>query len=67
MLGDHVNLAARLCSAADPAQTLVSRNVQDALPDKLKKAARVLPPISVKGKKAPIEIFAFSAPVLQPV
>ena len=67
VLGDHVNLAARLCSAADPAQTLVSRNVQDALPDKLKKAARVLPPISVKGKKAPIEIFAFSAPVLQPV
>ncbi len=66
VLGDHVNLAARLCSAADPAQTLVSRNVQDDLPEKLKKAARDLPPISVKGKKAPIEIFAFSASVPQP-
>lgn len=66
VLGDHVNLAARLCSAADPAQTLVSRNVQDDLPEKLKKAARDLPPISVKGKKAPIEIFAFNAPAPQP-
>jgi adenylate cyclase len=59
VLGDHVNLAARLCSAADPDQTLVSRVVYDALPAKLRDAARALPPISVKGKKAQIEIHAF--------
>ena len=61
VLGDHVNLAARLCSAADPDQTLVSRVVYDALPAKLRDAARALPPISVKGKKARIEIHAFGA------
>jgi len=65
VLGDHVNLAARLCSAADPDQTLVSRVVYDALPAKLRDAARPLPPISVKGKKAPIEIHAFAARQMQ--
>jgi adenylate cyclase len=65
VLGDHVNLAARLCSAADPDQTLVSRVVFDALPAKLRAAARTLPPISVKGKKAQIEIHAFGVRQLQ--
>jgi adenylate cyclase len=65
VLGDHVNLAARLCSAADPDQTLVSRVVYDALPAKLRDAARALPPISVKGKKAQIEIHAFGARQMQ--
>lgn len=65
VLGDHVNLAARLCSAADPDQTLVSRVVYDALPAKLRDAARPLPPISVKGKKAQIEIHAFAARQMQ--
>ncbi len=66
VLGDHVNLAARLCSAADPQQTLVSRFVFDDLPEKLKRAAEELPPISVKGKKAPIEIYAVRAPAMLP-
>jgi adenylate cyclase len=65
VLGDHVNLAARLCSAADRDQTLVARSVHDALPAKLREGARSLPPISVKGKKAQIEIYAFGLPQMQ--
>ncbi|QDZ01168.1 HAMP domain-containing protein [Nitratireductor mangrovi] len=59
VLGDHVNLAARLCSHADPAVTLVSREVLDELPEKLASRAAKLTPIKVKGKTRPIEIFGF--------
>jgi adenylate cyclase len=56
VLGDHVNLAARLCSAAKPRQTLASAAVVRAMSDSAV-IARRLEPISVKGKSAPIEIY----------
>jgi len=59
VLGDHVNLSARLCSKADPRQTLVSEVVYKALPKKLRKKGNSLPAISVKGKSKPIVIYEF--------
>lgn len=57
VLGDHVNLAARLCSKAEPRQTLISKPVYKALSKKLMKKAMPLPAITVKGKAKPITIF----------
>ncbi len=62
VLGDHVNLAARLCSAAGPDETFVTRAVIDDLPAKLSDIADTLEPISVKGKAKPIEIFVYHGP-----
>ncbi|MCR9135677.1 MAG: HAMP domain-containing protein [Alphaproteobacteria bacterium] len=62
VLGDHVNLAARLCSAAGPDETFVTRDVIDDLPEKLVEEAESLEPISVKGKTKPIEIFVYHGP-----
>jgi adenylate cyclase len=60
VLGDHVNLAARLCSAAKPRQTLASaaavRMASVSRPES-GLVTRQLAPISVKGKSAPIEIY----------
>jgi adenylate cyclase len=60
VLGDHVNLAARLCSAAKPRQTLASAAVVAmASAEKLDPAVITerLEPIAVKGKSAPIDIY----------
>jgi adenylate cyclase len=57
VLGDNVNLSARLCSNAAAGQTLVSRDVVDDLPKKFAQTAKPLEPIFVKGKSKPIEIF----------
>lgn len=58
VIGDAVNLGARLCSAAGPAEVLVSETAVHAagsLPD-LHFEARA--PIEVKGKRAPIPIYS---------
>ncbi len=54
-IGDNVNLAARLCSSAKPAQILAS----GVLIKKVKNqyTLRELEPIQVKGKKLAIEIY----------
>jgi len=58
VLGDNVNLSARLCSSAAAGQTLISRDVVEDLPKKFAQRAKRLEPISVKGKSKPIEIYA---------
>lgn len=62
VLGDAVNLTARLCSNALAGQTLVTQAVIDDLPAKFADRATRLEPIKVKGKAAPIEIYAFHGP-----
>lgn len=62
VLGDHVNLAARLCSVAGPDETFVTRDVIEDLPEKLSEMAETLEPISVKGKAKPIDVFVYHGP-----
>jgi adenylate cyclase len=54
-IGDHVNLASRLCGAAAPGQILVTTDTMQALDDRF--TAHQLAPILVKGKQHPIPIF----------
>lgn len=55
VIGDNVNLAARLCSAAARGEIIISKSVWTSLPKKDK--ITPLDPISVKGKVKPIEVF----------
>ena len=57
VLGDHVNLAARLCSHAAAGQILVSGSTYQAIAGSPEFVARPLPPIAVKGKRAPVPVF----------
>ena len=56
VLGDDVNLAARLMQAAQPGQVLVSEPVQWATGDLFN--WDLLPPLTVKGKTEPITVFS---------
>ena len=55
VVGDTVNLAARLCSAAKAGEILVSRSVFQKTNKKHKYTS--LEPIKVKGKKKKVEVF----------
>ncbi|OHD57096.1 MAG: hypothetical protein A2Y33_09230 [Spirochaetes bacterium GWF1_51_8] len=55
VIGDEVNLSARLCGAAGQDHIIISRAVYDHLPNKAHIAK--LDPISVKGKSKPIEVY----------
>ncbi len=55
VMGDDVNLAARLMAAAQPGQILLSQRVYDAVVDHF--AATALKPIRVKGKSQLIPIY----------
>jgi adenylate cyclase len=57
VLGDHVNVAARLCSHAAPRQTLVTGRVFEQLKDLPRFAFTALEPIHVKGKSAALEVY----------
>ncbi len=54
-IGDTVNLAARLCSAAEPMQVLASENMLKGA--KVKYAGKKLEPLRVKGKEKPIQVY----------
>jgi adenylate cyclase len=56
VLGDEVNMAARLMMAAKPSQILISQEVQRSLGTRF--ILEELPPIRVKGKSQPAVIFA---------
>jgi adenylate cyclase len=58
VLGDHVNLAARLCSHAARRQTLVSEGAYQRVKAKEKFFFEPLEPINVKGKAKPQVIYA---------
>ena len=54
VMGDAVNLAARLMGAAKPGEALISRNLLDYVSPDL--CARELAPIKVKGKEQPVGV-----------
>jgi adenylate cyclase len=58
VLGDHVNLAARLCSHAARRQALVSEGAYQRVKNKGRFVFEPLEPISVKGKSKPQVIYA---------
>lgn len=58
VIGDAVNLGARLCSAAGPGQVLVTAPVRIAAGNPEGIRYEALEPIRVKGKRAPVEVFA---------
>jgi class 3 adenylate cyclase/tetratricopeptide (TPR) repeat protein len=60
VMGDEVNLAARLMSTAEPGQILISEAVLERV--KAYYVTRKLPPVRVKGKKQPIPIFQVDGP-----
>jgi class 3 adenylate cyclase len=65
VMGDDVNLAARLMAAAQPGQILLSQRVYDAVVDHI--SATPLPPIRVKGKSRPIPIYEPTGPREDPL
>ena len=56
VIGDNVNLACRLCDAAEPGEIIISNNTEKYLTVNQFKLNQ-LDPISVKGKEETIEIF----------
>jgi adenylate cyclase len=56
VLGDEVNLAARLMQAAAPGQILVSQAAQQVAGDTF--VWQSLPPLRVKGKTEPVTVFS---------
>ncbi|MFL5981592.1 MAG: adenylate/guanylate cyclase domain-containing protein [Gaiellaceae bacterium] len=54
-IGDTTNLAARLQTAAEPGQVVVSRSTADALPDGT--GLDPLGPLELKGKAAPVDAY----------
>jgi adenylate cyclase len=66
VVGDHVNLAARLCSYAKARQTIISDAVARHLTDADGFALAAMDPIKVKGKTGELKVFsvARSAPAI---
>lgn len=56
VVGDNVNLTSRLCGAAGRGEIIVTRAVCEKFRDN-KKLFTTLPPITVKGKAKPVEVF----------
>lgn len=55
VIGDATNTAARLMTAAEPGQIVVGRSTWEALGDEARGTA--LGPITVKGKREPVEVW----------
>jgi class 3 adenylate cyclase len=58
-VGAAVNLAARLCAAAEPGETLLNDSTYDAVRGLV--AAEPAPPLTVKGFSAPVRAFRMRA------
>ena len=66
VLGDNVNLGARLCSAAKAGEIIISGRAVNFLPKSHTMNLKPLEPIKVKGKKDVIEVFAVTRDVGTP-
>ena len=59
VIGDNVNLAARLCSHAKPGQIVISKSVFERLDDH--KGFKSMNPIELKGKSKKVQNWIFDA------
>jgi adenylate cyclase len=57
VIGDCVNVGARLCSNAAPGDILVSAAVKDACADVDDLVFEPLPPLNLKGKREPFPVW----------
>ena len=57
VIGDTINLGARLCSHAKSGQILISNSVKEVISDKYD--FKKMPTIEVKGKSKPIEVWSY--------
>ena len=57
VLGDNVNLAARLCSHAGAGRILLSECAREAVEGCADFTTSTLTPLAVKGKRAPVPVF----------
>ena len=55
VIGDTVNTASRLCSAAGPGEILISEDMRKSL--KTVPALAVCPPMVLKGKSQPVPVY----------
>ncbi len=55
VIGDTVNTASRLCSAAGPGEILISEDMKNALAKKPK--LKEVPPMELKNKTQPVKVF----------
>jgi adenylate cyclase len=55
VIGDTVNTASRLCSAAGPGEILISEEMRKSL--KTVPALAVMPPMELKGKSQPVPVY----------
>ncbi len=60
VIGDNVNLAARLCSAAGPGEVIVTETLLAAVVDTVKAEGPYS--MRVKGKKEPVRVYKIVAP-----
>jgi adenylate cyclase len=58
VFGDAVNTAARIAALAKPSEVLISREIGEHLPVIMHRIVQRVPPVSVKGKREPLELFA---------
>jgi adenylate cyclase len=57
VLGSTVNLAARLCSKAEPGQVLLEEATRQAVGEDPAISIETLPPVALKGIAAPVPIY----------
>ena len=57
VLGDTVNTGARLCSAAEAFQIILSEDARQRVADRDDVQLRELPPLSVKNKSEPLKVY----------
>ena len=57
VIGDHVNLGARLCSSAKPRQILISEGTARDVLDDPEFHCMPLEPLQVKGKEKPVRVY----------
>ncbi len=57
VIGDNVNVAARLCSAAEAHQIIISAASYEYIKDRTDVRLSPLPPLSVKNKSEPLSVY----------
>lgn len=58
IFGDAVNTASRVADVANPGEVLITKDFRDTLPAFMRGLVRPVQPVSVKGKREPLELFA---------